>query len=125
MKAPKYQTIFINPPSKNKRMLIRNFDCATESKGNYLYQPYDFLLLSSHFKEDQFMLIDAIAESIEISEVFKRVENVKFKCLIIALADTNWDEDFDFLRETRRRYPEATIYVFGDSFIEKKCTKKS
>lgn len=119
MKNHQKQTIFINPPSKQGRKLIRNFDCATESKGNYLYQPYDFLLLSSHFEKDSFILIDAIADGLKKEEVFKLIKEKHIDCFIVALADTNWAEDFIFLKALRARYPDHGIFVFGDAFIDK------
>jgi uncharacterized radical SAM superfamily protein len=110
---------FLNPPSKKNRKLIRNFDCATESKGNYLYQPYDFLLLSSHFEDEEVVLIDAIAQELGTEEVFRMIE--KPEAFIIALTDTNWEEDFSFLKTLKEKYSDTPIYVFGDSFIEKKA----
>jgi len=117
------QTIFINPPSEKGRKLIRNFDCATESKGNYLYQPYDLLLLSSHFDNHEFELIDAIAEGIELDEVLTKVNKLHVQCFIVALADTNWSEDYNFVKILNEKFPNIPLFVFGDAFIDKQAIK--
>ena len=114
---PREKYFFINPPSKKGRKLIRNFDCATESKGNYLYQPYDFLLLSAQLEEYEFELVDAIAENLSENTIFSKCDNAKM--FVVALADTNWEEDFEFVKNLRKLFPETPILVFGDSFIEK------
>lgn len=111
-------TFFINPPSQEGRKLIRNFDCATESKGNYLYQPYDALILSSHFERANFTLIDAIADNISKQEVIDKIEKEQRSILIISIADTNWFEDFDFVKLVKKLYPNNPIFVFGDAFID-------
>lgn len=122
------KVIFINPPSRLNRKLIRNFDCATESKANYLYQPYDKLLLSSHFESNEFALIDAIADSIQIDQVITIINNLSnsfnIEYFIVSLADTNWLEDFDFLKTLNSLYPQTPIFIFGDSFIEDLARKE-
>jgi len=110
--------IFINPPSAVGRKLIRNFDCATESKGNYLYQPYDKLLLSSHYEANQFVLFDAIADKMSQVELFECLKEHKIKYFIVSVADTNWIEDKEFLQKLHSIYPDRPIYAFGDSLIE-------
>lgn len=115
------QVLFLNPPSRLGRKLIRNFDCATESKANYLYQPYDKLLLSSHYESNEFTLIDAIADKKTKSEVFDEIANLKITYIILSLADSNWSEDFEFLKDLKEKYYNKPIYVFGDSFIEERA----
>jgi|LULF01.1.fsa_nt_gb radical SAM superfamily enzyme YgiQ (UPF0313 family) len=107
---------FINPPSYENRRLIRNFDCATESKGYYIYQPYDFLVLSSYFEKKEFNFIDAIAQNLKSEEVIKKVK--KPDLIFLAMVDTNWQEDLSFLKKIHKKFPHARIFVFGDSFIE-------
>lgn len=60
---------FVNPAVSPFRKIMRNFDCATESKGNYLYQPYDFLLLSSRIPPAwDLQFIDAVARKLDEKE---------------------------------------------------------
>lgn len=121
----KENILFINPPSKLGRKLIRNFDCATESKGNYLYQPYDFLLLSSHIKKDQnFLLLDSISDKLNKETVFAKTKEFSPSLVIISIADSNWTEDINFVRDLRNTYPSLCIILFGDSFIDYKSVEK-
>jgi radical SAM superfamily enzyme YgiQ (UPF0313 family) len=121
----KEKVIFLNPPSSLGRKLIRNFDCATESKGNYLYQPYDFLLLSASIPENvELLLIDAIADKLSLNDTLAKLDGFSSDVLIISIADSNWKEDFELIKLLRKKYKEKCIIVFGDSFIDPISTKK-
>jgi hypothetical protein len=120
----KDKILFINPPSSEGRKLIRNFDCATESKGNYLYQPYDFLLLSSHITNKfELTLIDAISEKKTKKYCIEKIKKISPSIVIISLADSNWSEDLDFVTTTRSLIPSTKLIVFGDSFIDENSRK--
>jgi anaerobic magnesium-protoporphyrin IX monomethyl ester cyclase len=111
--------VFINPPSKDNRKIMRNFDCATESKANYLYQPYDFLLMSSKVpQEKDFTFIDAVADRLSQNDVLNRVSNKAPRFIVLAVANTNWEGDYQFLQVLRERCKTSIIYVFGDLFLE-------
>lgn len=110
---------FLNPPVTPYRKIMRNFDCATESKGNYLYQPYDFLLLSGKLhSEDELLFIDAIAHPEPIDSITQRIKIFSPHVIIVALAQTNWEEDFRFLKQIRDEFPKTYLLCFGDVFIE-------
>lgn len=112
---------FVNPPITPYRKIMRNFDCATESKGNYLYQPYDFLLLSSKVPADwPLQFIDAIASQYDDKEIFSRLEAYRPEVIVCALAATNWQQDLVFVKKLRQSFPDSYLLVFGDLFIEKK-----
>jgi len=113
--------VFINPPSKSRRKIMRNFDCATESKANYLYQPYDFLLMSSQIPEKEkksFLFIDAIAEPISEESLFAQLKKRAPSFIVVAMANTSWKNDFNFLKSIRELFPKKQISVFGDLFLE-------
>lgn len=121
----KKRIIFLNPPSREGRKLIRNFDCATESKGNYLYQPYDFLLMSAKVPDSlELVIIDGIAEKISKKNIVKKISKESPSIIVISLADSNWHEDFEFVRELRQSYPKTCLIAFGDSFIDPVTVKK-
>ncbi|HLT22419.1 MAG TPA: radical SAM protein [Bacteriovoracaceae bacterium] len=111
---------FINPPIFPYRKIMRNFDCATESKGNYLYQPYDFLLLSARLPASWSLhFCDAIALKINEEECLKQISNFKPDIIVCAVAATNWQQDLNFVKTLREEFPKSTLYVFGDILIEK------
>src|SRR4051812_11200247 len=116
---------FVNPPILPFRKIMRNFDCATESKGNYLYQPYDLLLMSAKVPADwDFAMVDAIAEPRSSGAVLAELKSAAPALVVLAMADTNWDQDFAFLRALRDELPEARLLVCGDSFEEPLACKE-
>ena len=117
------KVLFINPPLKSLRKIWRNFDCATESKGNYLYQPYDFLLLSSRLPADwSLTVIDAIAHGFTVEESQQAVRQAGADIIVMAMAETSWSDDVEFLAHLRQTYSEQLILVFGDILIEDSAT---
>lgn len=115
----KKKVLFINPPIFPYRKIMRNFDCATESKGNYLYQPYDFLLLSSMIP-GQFDLsfLDYIANPQNANESFSEIEKINPDIVVCAVASTNWIQDLKFLEKLRLLFNSKLIFTFGDLFFE-------
>lgn len=113
------KVIFINPPLTNRRKIWRNFDCSTESKGNYLYQPYDFLLLSGRLPEQwPLTIIDAIADDLSVEEAHAEVLRTDADLIVLAMAETSWGDDSQFLEDLRGQFPTRLILVFGDILIE-------
>ncbi len=110
---------FVNPPLDQYRKIMRNFDCATESKANYLYQPYDFLLMSARVPADcPFELFDAIAARWSTEETLKKILSFNPQIIVLAMANTSWDEDFLFLKTLQKKLSDTKILVFGDLFFE-------
>ena len=113
------KVLFINPPLTSRRKIWRNFDCSTESKGNYLYQPYDFLLMSSRLPADwPLEVIDAIADDLSPEQAHAEVCRHDADFIVLAMAETSWADELQFLRDLRRQFPELLILVFGDILIE-------
>lgn len=116
---------FVNPAVSPFRKIMRNFDCATESKGNYLYQPYDFLLLSSRIPPAwDLQFIDAVARKLDEKRVLNDLVKYDPQIIVCALAATNWEQDFQFLCEIRERFPNSFLFVFGDLFIENSAAER-
>ena len=68
--------LFINPPSSKKKY-IRLIDCSHEAKASYLWQPNDFMIISSYFKEqDYYYLIDGTVDELDEESFYKEVKNV-------------------------------------------------
>ncbi|OFY98163.1 MAG: hypothetical protein A2Z97_06910 [Bdellovibrionales bacterium GWB1_52_6] len=117
--------MFINPSTPGNRKITRNTDCASESKGNYLLQPFDFLSLSGAFGADtQIHFIDAVADRLSDSACFERIALLKFRLVIVAIVDLTWTRDYQFISELRNKYPEMAILAFGDALIEDESAKK-
>src|SRR4051812_19841765 len=110
--------LFVNPPTPGFRKITRNIDCASESKGNYLLQPFDFLFLSGAFSEETTIdFVDAVADRLAPSECLDRCAASR-DLIVTSLIDRTWQEDLEFLAELRRIHPETPILAFGDALIE-------
>ena len=113
------QVCFINPPITPYRKIMRNFDCATESKGNYLYQPYDFLLMTGKIPAAwPIEFIDAIASPCTEDDIFIQLNALKPDILVCSLAATNWSQDLAFVKKLREKFQDSYLFVFGDLFID-------
>lgn len=111
--------VFLNPPVKNNRKLVRNFDCASESKGNYLYQAYDFLQLSAKIpREWELSVLDSVASQYSIEDIYTNLDDLIPNIIVMSMADSNWRDDFNFLQELKKKYQKSQFFVFGDSFID-------
>jgi len=44
--------LFSIPPSRSKRNIFRGIDCSHDAKADYLWQPYDLLIMSSYIKDE-------------------------------------------------------------------------
>ncbi|MBI5724794.1 MAG: B12-binding domain-containing radical SAM protein [Planctomycetes bacterium] len=114
--------VLTNPPSSGKRRIIRNIDCAIESKGHYLIQPYDLMLLSGCFPPGCPMsLVDATADNLPAGRAIERISRARPDIIIQALSEVLWSNDLDYLRLLRARFPQALILVLGDALIEENC----
>ena len=57
--------LFVNPPAHKKKKYMRLIDCSHEAKGDYLWQPNDFMIISSYLdKDDKATLIDGTADEL-------------------------------------------------------------
>ena len=109
--------LLLNPPSPHHRKFMRTFDCSTESKGNYLYQPYDTLLITSSFPQDaQVIFIDAIAEKLSLETFLSRINLITPLFIFFAMGDSLWEDDFSTLLKVKNIHQQSKIYVYGDSF---------
>lgn len=98
---------------------MRDFDCAGESKGNYLYQPYDLLLLSSFVPKDwDFTFIDSIADNISHENFDEIIKNLDPEVIVCPVAGMNWNEDKQTLIRLRSLFPKSILITFGDLFLE-------
>lgn len=119
------KVIFLNPAITPYRKIMRDFDCAGESKGNYLYQPYDFLLMSGFVpREWDFQFIDAVAGKLSHDEVFMTLKKESPDIIVCSVAGINWVEDSGTVKSLRSLFPESKLFVFGDLFLEEHPRKE-
>ena len=98
---------------------MRDFDCAGESKSNYLYQPYDLLLLSGFVPRDwDFTFIDCIADNINHDDFDNKIRSIEPDIVVCPVAGMNWNEDKQTLMRLRRLFPNTILITFGDLFLE-------
>lgn len=115
------QIIFIMPPSPQKRKIVRAIDCSFETKANYLWQPNDFMNISSLLKpDDEVVFVDGTADSYSEEEFFSQVRTIKKgDLLFFALSSVCYNSDLACFKKVKEIFPETPIFVIGDLFIEK------
>ena len=117
---------FIIPPSKNKKKYIRLIDCSHEAKANYLWQPNDFIIISSYFKnQDELYFIDGTADELSKNNFFKEIKEIPndLDIIFFATGSVAYYEDFEYLKEIRRIFINSTLCILGDVFIEENFRK--
>ncbi len=109
---------FIQPPTPGSIKISRNCDCASESKGFYMWQPFDFLLLSSKFNPESYEIIffDGVADSLNIEQI--RSSIVDPAMIFVGMADAIWESDLASLKYIFKSNQNTPLFVFGDAFLE-------
>ncbi len=117
--------LLINPPTPKGRKFTRNISCAAESKGNYLLKPLDFTILSGILKQKyQVKFLDLVSKPMTMASTVEKIKSLKPSFVIIAIIDTIFKNDLNFLIKLKDELPELEIYVLGDAFIEDKNCEK-
>lgn len=119
------KVLFINPPHSKKGKIIRNISCSYESKGNYLFEPQDFLLLSSAFPSEiyELKLYDFIAHPLKDEEIWNTIDREQADLIILMMADCLWSEDLQFLKKLHEHFSK-TIWIAGDALLEEENRKE-
>lgn len=113
------KVVFLNPSISPYKKIMRDFDCAGESKSNYLYQPYDFLLMSGFVPRDwPFKFIDAVADQLTHEEMLRILMEEKPDVIVCSVAGINWNEDLKTIQTLRENFRHAKLFTFGDLFID-------
>lgn len=94
-------------------------DCSYETKAAYLWQPNDYLMISSLLKpEDEATLIDGTADRLDEAQFFKLLSPEKPDIVFFALSSTCWDWDYRLFQQVRRHFSAEPLYLIGDVFLE-------
>ena len=111
--------VLIIPPSPDHRQIIRMIDCSHESKANYLWQPNDFLILTSLLQpSDDVSLIDGTADRLADADFWRAVQRAPGDLAVFALSSVCWNSDYAYFTQFRRLFPNLPCYVMGDIFVE-------
>ena len=114
--------LFSIPPSKGKRNIFRGIDCSHDAKADYLWQPYDLLIMSSYIKdEDNFHFIDGTVEKNDEKEFFARFDNIKkdiIDVIVICTGSASYHDDIYYMEKLRKMFFNTTICVLGDIFVD-------
>lgn len=110
---------FVIPPSPGHRKIIRLIDCSHEAKADYLWQPGDFMIISSLLAPDDCaVLIDGTADRLEAGEFKQRLGAACPDMMFFALSSVCWESDYHYFEAARRLCGEVPCYVMGDIFHE-------
>ncbi len=110
---------FVIPPSPGRRKIIRLIDCSHEAKADYLWQPGDFMIISSLLaSEDRASLIDGTADGLQEEEFFRQVGDIRPDLVFFALSGVCWESDYCYFNKVRQHFKSLPFYVIGDIFQE-------
>ncbi len=112
--------LLIIPPSPDHRQIVRMIDCSHESKANYLWQPNDFIIITSLLKpRDEVVLIDGTADALSDEEFFRVCQQAQGDIIFFALSSVCWKSDYEFFERSKTFFQDIPIYVIGDIFVER------
>ena len=114
--------LFINPPSKNNKQFVRLIDCSHEAKASYLWQPNDFMIISSYLKNsDEAFLLDGTCDQMNDDFFFQKLDDYKkfdVDVIFFATGSACYHKDIEYFNSIRKIFFEKTICVLGDVFVE-------
>jgi radical SAM superfamily enzyme YgiQ (UPF0313 family) len=110
-----FKVLLLNPPGE--RVYIRDYYCSKVSKSNYCPHPVDLLVLSGRLAECcEVHLIDAIADRLDPSVLYQKIEEMSPDVVISLIGDVSIEEDCSFL--AKLSHPSRRIVVSGDAVLE-------
>lgn len=110
--------LFLTPPSD--RLLYRGVACTWVSKASYVWQPFDFILLSAIIPPSiKISYIDSVAHKIRLDDVFKFIVDNGVTNLIMSMSSIEWARDLGTLVTIRNEFPRLKIALLGDVFQER------
>lgn len=112
--------LFLIPPSPENRRIVRMIDCSYESKADYLWQPNDYLMISSLLSpDDTATVLDGTAEHLDEKTFFRRIEGQERPDLLFfALSSVCWEWDYRLFTRLREMLSGIPLYLIGDVFLE-------
>jgi len=112
--------LLVIPPSPGHRKIMRMIDCSHEAKANYLWQPNDFMIITSLLTtEDEVFFIDGTADALPEEVFLNSLKGTAGDMLFFALSSASWESDYYFFKKVKQLFPDIPTYVLGDIFLEK------
>lgn len=104
--------LLLNPPNKNN--IQRRYMCSYNAP-NMLFPPFELIALGGILNELNIyhILVDAIAEKLDISSIDKIIINNKINYLISIIGFECFEEDINVLNKIKTNHPNLNIYIFG------------
>lgn len=111
--------LLVIPPSPRQKRIIRMIDCSYETKANYLWQPNDFIIMTSLLKEnDRVFFVDGTADRLDGESFRRQLRTCKGDIVIFALSSVCWESDYRYFEDTKKLFPGIPVFVIGDIFLE-------
>lgn len=113
----KKTVLLLNPPGD--RLYIRDMFCSKISKGSFINQPLDFVMLSGILSNQyNIIILDAIAERLSFKKCFSKIMEMNFDALIFLTGFASWEKDFEFIRKIKKSKSVRTIGIGDILFSE-------
>lgn len=118
IEAAKGHVLFFNPPSK--RALYRGIVCTWVSKARYLWQPFDFILLSALVEQPMRVSYkDSFLHNVDMRDIIQFAQDEQVTHIVMSLSSIEWENDKAALIRLRGEFPKVNIAVLGDIFQER------
>ncbi|MCX6711617.1 MAG: radical SAM protein [Candidatus Woesearchaeota archaeon] len=107
------KTVVLNLPNKNQ--VVRRYMCSYNAP-NFLYPPLELMYISSIVKEskkDDVILIDAIAEKLDITNVINTIKEFNADILITITGFEIFQDDLNNIEKIKQDMPNLKIIAFG------------
>lgn len=110
--------LFVNPPSE--RSLYRGIVCTWVSKAKYVWQPFDFILLSALVPPSmRVSYLDSVVHKVKTEDILRFIREEAVTHAVMSMSSIEWGRDKTTLLELRNLFPDLNIAVFGDVFQER------
>jgi len=107
------KTVVLNLPNKNQ--VVRRYMCSYNSP-NFLYPPLELMYISAIIKEwknDDVILIDAIAEKLNLEEVILKIKEFNADILVTITGFEIFQDDLNNIKKIKNELPTLKVIVFG------------
>ena len=115
----KKRILMIIPPSPGNKRISRFIDCSQEAKANYLYQPIELMIITSHLKrEDEVLFVDGTVDCLSGKEFLSRVETMKGDIVFFAMSSICWSSDYSYFQKITKMFYKLPIFVISDICLD-------